>query len=331
MTTSSTSSKKGNNLTSDALLLMTAGIWGFAFVAQRVGMEYMGPFAFNGIRFGLGALALVPLMVWSSRKKQKKAVAEPNSPKSAQPENRKLLILGGILAGTLVFMGASFQQVGLIYTTAGNAGFITGLYVVIVPIMGMAFGQRTTAGTAIGAILAALGLYMLSFTETLAISWGDMLVLIGAFFWAAQVLAIGWLSPQTDTIKLAFMEFAVCSAISMAVAFAIETITWQAISDAALPLLYGGLASVGVAYTIQIMIQKKTHPAHAAIIMSLEAVFAVIGGWLFLGEVLSYKGIIGCSLMLAGMVTSQLWGLKKNKDNRTKGVETLTQATGSFE
>ncbi len=309
MMTSPSTSRKESNLTSDALLLLTAGIWGFAFVAQRVGMEYMGPFAFNGIRFALGALALVPLILWNSRKKIRTPTA---------PDSRKLLILGGILAGTLVFIGASFQQVGLIYTTAGNAGFITGLYVVIVPIMGLAFGQRTTAGTAIGAILAALGLYMLSFTETLAISWGDLLVLIGAFFWAAQVLAIGWLSPQTDTIKLAFMEFAVCSAISMAVAFAIETITWQAISDAALPLLYGGLASVGVAYTIQIMIQKKTHPAHAAIIMSLEAVFAVIGGWLFLGEVLSYKGMIGCSLMLAGMVISQLWGLRRMNQSSEK-------------
>ncbi len=300
-------SRKENKLVSDALLLLTAGIWGFAFVAQRVGMEYMGPFAFNGIRFGLGAMALIPLILWNSRRK-KATVKEKNPPPA--PGSRKLLILGGILAGTLVFLGASFQQVGLIYTTAGNAGFITGLYVVIVPIMGLAIGQRTTAGTAIGAILAALGLYMLSFTETLVMSWGDLLVLVGAFFWAAQVLTIGWLSPQTDTIKLAFTEFAVCSAISMAFAFAIETITWQGISNAALPLLYGGLASVGVAYTIQIMIQKNTQPAHAAIIMSLEAVFAVLGGWLFLGEVLSYKGILGCSLMLAGMLISQLWGLR---------------------
>lgn len=313
---------QGQARRADALLLLTAGIWGFAFVAQRIGMDYIGPYAFNGIRFALGGLALVPLLVWSSRKKQKKPTTESNkSPipekeakdKSLQPENKKLLIFGGILAGTLVFFGASFQQVGLIYTTAGNAGFITGLYVVIVPIMGLAIGQRTTMGTAFGAILAAAGLYMLSFTETLTISWGDLLVLIGAFFWAAQVLVIGWLSPQTDTIKLAFMEFMVCSGISMAVAFAIETTTWQAVSDAALPLLYGGLASVGIAYTIQILIQKKTHPAHAAIIMSLEAVFAVLGGWLFLGEVLSYKGILGCCLMLAGMVLSQLWGLKMIK------------------
>ena len=298
----------------DALLLLTAGIWGFAFVAQRIGMDYMGPYAFNGIRFALGALALIPLMVWSSRKKLKRSnetqKTHPERYESPTPENNKLLILGGILAGILVFFGASFQQVGLIYTTAGNAGFITGLYVVIVPIMGLAIGQRTTTGTWLGVLLAVAGLYMLSFTETLTISWGDFLVLIGAFFWAAQVLVIGWLSPQTDTIKLAFMEFMVCSGISLAVAFAIETTTWQAISDAAIPLLYGGLASVGIAYTIQILIQKKTHPAHAAIIMSLEAVFAVLGGWLFLGEVLSYKGIIGCCLMLAGMVLSQLWGLR---------------------
>ena len=291
----------------DLLLLVTAIIWGFAFVAQRVGMDHMGPYAFNGIRFALGAFSLIPFIIWQSRKK----------PASKQElPSRKLLIIGGIGAGFLVFFGASFQQVGLMSTTAGKAGFITGLYMVIVPVMGLAIGHRTNKGTIIGITLAVIGLYFLSVTEDFTIAWGDVLVLIGAFFWAAQVLVISYLSPKLDSLKLAFMEFLICSILSMVVALAIEEITWEGISGAAIPLLYGGLASVGVAYTIQVFAQKKTHPSHASIIMGMEAVFAVIGGWMFLNEMLSFRGFIGCGLMLAGMIISQLWGLKRRKSHK---------------
>ena len=290
-----------------ALLLLTAAIWGFAFVAQRMGMEHMGPYAFNGIRFALGAFSLVPFIIWQSRKK----------PASIEKKSTfKLLITGGIIAGILVFFGASFQQVGLMSTTAGNAGFITGLYMVIVPVMGLALGQRTTKGTALGITLAVIGLYFLSVTDNFTMSWGDTLVLIGAFFWAAQVLLIGFLSPKVDFLKLAFMEFLICSILSMIVALAIENITWDGISGAAIPLLYGGLASVGIAYTIQIFVQKKVRPANASIIMGMEAVFAVIGGWMFLNEVLSFRGFVGAGLMLAGMIISQLWGMKIRKPRK---------------
>ena len=293
----------------DLLLLVTAVIWGFAFVAQRVGMDYMGPYAFNGIRFALGAFSLVPFIIWQSRKQPAKDIKKP-------PKN--LLIIGGLTAGVLVFFGASFQQVGLMSTTAGNAGFITGLYMVIVPVMGLAIGQRTNKGTIIGITLAVFGLYFLSVTEDFTIAWGDVLVLIGAFFWAAQVLVISYFSPKLDSLKLAFLEFLICSILSMIVALAIETITWEGISGAAVPLLYGGLASVGVAYTIQVFAQKKTHPSHASIIMGMEAVFAVIGGWMFLNEMLSFRGFIGCGLMLAGMIISQLWGMKREKSQKRK-------------
>ena len=293
----------------DLLLLVTAVIWGFAFVAQRVGMDYMGPYAFNGIRFALGAFSLVPFIIWQSRKQPAKDIKKP-------PKN--LLIIGGLAAGVLVFFGASFQQVGLMSTTAGNAGFITGLYMVIVPVMGLAIGQRTNKGTIIGITLAVFGLYFLSVTEDFTIAWGDVLVLIGAFFWAAQVLVISYFSPKLDSLKLAFLEFLICSILSMIVALAIETITWEGISGAAVPLLYGGLASVGVAYTIQVFAQKKTHPSHASIIMGMEAVFAVIGGWMFLNEMLSFRGFIGCGLMLAGMIISQLWGMKREKSQKRK-------------
>ena len=286
----------------DALLLLTSAIWGFAFVAQRVGMDYVGPFTFNGVRFALGSLVLLPLIL---RKKSHR-----DAPEDGRADARgKLLIFGGGLLGITVFTAASLQQVGLVYTTAGNAGFITGLYVVIVPILGLFWGQRPGAGTWIGAFLAAAGLYLLSITADFTISLGDFLELIGAFVWAVQILIIGWLSPKIDPIKLAFVEFSVCSFLSLVTAFLIEDIVLSALFQATIPILYGGVLSVGIAYTLQVVAQREAHPAHAAIIFSLESVFAALGGWLILNEVLSVRGLVGCALMLAGMLLSQLYGL----------------------
>jgi len=161
-------------------------------------------------------------------------------------------------------------------------------------------------GTWLGAILAAVGLYFLSITQTLSISAGDLLVLIGAFFWAVHVLLLGWLSPRMDALKLAFVQYTACSLLSLLIAVMVETITLQGIIEAAMPILYGGVVSVGVAYTLQIIAQKHAHPAHAAILLSLETVFAALGGWLILNETLSARALLGCSLMLAGMLCSQL-------------------------
>jgi drug/metabolite transporter (DMT)-like permease len=285
----------------DVLLLLTATIWGFAFVAQRVGMEYVGPFTFNGVRFALGSLSLIPLLFVLDRRPTKARRLLP-------PMATASLLQRGGLAGLFLFAGASLQQVGLVYTTAGNAGFITGLYVVIVPIMGLALRQRTNLGTWLGAFLAAAGLYFLSITAQFTIAWGDLLELIGAFFWAAHVLIIGWLSPRMDALKLAITQFAACSLLSLLTALAIETITLEGLRQATIPILYGGLGSVGVAYTLQVVAQKEAPPAHAAIFLSLEAVFAAVGGWLLLSEILTARAIFGCGLMLAGMLLSQLWG-----------------------
>ena len=285
----------------DALLLLTATIWGLAFVAQRVGMDYVGPYTFNGVRFALGSLSLVPLLFWLQ-------VRESKQPPQGSTAGWPTILRGGSLAGLFLFAGASLQQVGLVYTTAGNAGFITGLYVVIVPIMGLALHQRTHGGTWLGALLAAVGLYFLSISETLTIAWGDLLVLVGAFFWAAHVLIIGRLSPHMDAVKLAITQFAVCSLLSLLTALAIETLSWQGLWQAAVPILYGGLGSVGVAYTLQVVAQKDAHPAHAAIFLSMEAVFAALGGWWLLHEVLTARAMFGCGLMLSGMLVSQLWG-----------------------
>ncbi len=290
----------------DALLLLTATIWGFAFVAQRVGMEYVGPFTFNGVRFALGSLSLVPLLFVLDRRPARGRQLLP-------PAGKVNLMAGGGLAGLFLFAGASLQQAGLVYTTAGNAGFITGLYVVIVPIMGLVLRQRTNTGTWLGALLASVGLYFLSITAQFSIAWGDLLVLIGAFFWAAHVLLIGWLSPRMDALKLAITQFAACSLLSLMTAVAFETMTWEGLRQAALPILYGGLASVGVAYTLQVVAQKDAPPAHAAILLSLESVFAALGGGLLLGEVLTPRALGGCGLMLAGMLLSQLWGFGRRR------------------
>lgn len=290
----------------DALLLLTATIWGFAFVAQRVGMAYVGPFTFNAVRFALGSLSLVPLLFVLDRRANKAQQLLPSTGAATR-------LAGGGLAGLFLFAGASLQQVGLVYTTAGNAGFITGLYVVIVPIMGLALRQQTNTGTWLGAFLAAAGLYFLSINAQFTIAWGDLLVLIGAFFWAAHVLIIGWLSPRMDALKLAITQFAACSLLSLMTALAIETMTWEGLRQAAMPILYGGLGSVGVAYTLQVVAQKDAPPAHAAIFLSLEAVFAVMGGVLLLGEVLTPRALFGCSLMLSGMMLSQLWGFGRRK------------------
>jgi drug/metabolite transporter (DMT)-like permease len=282
---------------SDGLLLVTAVIWGFAFVAQRVGMEFVGPFTFNGIRFALGSLVLVPFILMR------------NGRRPATAGTGRLLTAGGGLAGLVLFAGASLQQVGLVYTTAGNAGFITGLYVVMVPILGLLLKHRTTAGTWAGAVLAAVGLYLLSITEAFTIARGDLLVLVGAFFWAVHVLIIGWLSPRMNPLKLAFCQFSACSVFSLITAVGFETATLGGIGQAAVPILYGGALSVGIAYTLQVVAQRNAHPAHAAILLSLEAVFAAVGGWIVLGETLTPRGLSGCALMLVGMLVSQLWGM----------------------
>jgi len=296
-------------LKSDALLLLTAVIWGSAFVAQRVGMDFIGPFTYSGVRFALGCMVLLPLIIAGG--------AHDDGPQRSAGAGVAGLVPGGCLAGLFLFAGVSLQQVGLVYTTAGKAGFITGLYVVIVPILGLFWKKPTHLGTWIGAVLAAAGLYFLSVTESFTISFGDFLELVGAFFWAAHVQVIGWLSPRNDALKLALVQYAFCSLLSMAVALVFETITLSGLIQAAVPILYGGVLSVGVAYTLQVIAQRNAPPAHAAILLSLEAAFAALAGWLILGELLDARGILGCTLMLAGMLLSQLWGMGRIKNLQT--------------
>jgi drug/metabolite transporter (DMT)-like permease len=290
--------QKITTLKSDGLLLTAAAIWGFSFVAQRIAMLHIGPFTYNGVRFALGSLSLLPL-IWYRRHR---APLHPGQ----SPASRNIIIYGGSLLGLVLFIGSSLQQSGMVYTTAGKGGFITGLYVVLVPILGFFLRKSTHTGTWIGAIVATTGLYLLSITENLSISRGDLLVLLSALFWAVHVLLISWLSPQGSAIRLAALQFAVCSLLSLLTAVLFEDIVLNGILAAAVPILYGGLFSTGIAFTLQIVAQKRAHPSHAAIILSLEGAFAALGGWLIMAESFSLRGWTGCLLMLAGMLISQL-------------------------
>jgi drug/metabolite transporter (DMT)-like permease len=286
------------SLKSDAILLLTALIWGFAFVAQRAGMAYVEPFTFNGVRFALGTLSLLPLLLLQRGQGRRLGAGQPRP-------TGKTIALGGALAGSVLFVAASLQQIGLVYTTAGKAGFITGLYVVIVPLLGLFLKQRPGSGTWIGAVLAVFGLYLLSVSEEFTIHPGDFLEILGAFFWAVHVLVIGWFSTRIAALQLAALQFAICSILSLATAALTETILLSGILEAAIPIFYGGFISVGIAYTLQVVGQRGAQPSHAAIILSFETVFGALGGWLILDEILSSRGLIGCALMFAAMLLSQ--------------------------
>ena len=288
---------KNKVIRADLIMLLAAAIWGFAFVAQREGMETMGPFLFNAARFFIGSAVLFPL-VWYLSKKNK-------TPTNKETSTKKLLIAGTI-AGLFLFLASSFQQVGIQYTTAGKAGFITGLYIFFVPLIGIFFGQRTGSGTWLGAFIAVIGLYLLSINDDFSIARGDLLQLICAVFFAAHILVVGYVAKRMDPLKLSLIQYVVSGVLSFFIAIAVEVITWQMIVDTAIPLLYAGVMSIGVGYTLQVVAQQHAKSSHAAIILGLEGAFAVLGGWLILDENLSTRGLIGCGLMLSGMFLSQL-------------------------
>lgn len=287
------------SLTANLLLILTAAIWGFAFVAQRVGSQYVGAFTFNGIRFALGALSLIPLIIFLDKRKEK-------IDESKNQRNFKNTLIPGILVGMILYIGATLQQVGLFYTTVGNASFITGLYMVFVPIIGIFLKHKIGKNSWVGVILAIIGLYLLSINENFSISYGDFLEVIGAIFWAVHILTIDNFTKRVDPLKLSFIQFATCSILSLTTAFIFEDITMTGISSALIPILYGGLLSVGVAYTLQVVAQKNAKPSHAAIILSMESVFGAIGGAILLGETMSGRGYVGCGLILAGILVSQI-------------------------
>ena len=270
------------------LLLVTAAVWGLAFVAQRAGMAYIGPFTYNAARFALGAAVLEAIRRWRGGR--------------ASPAT---LGRAGWGLGVLVFAGASLQQAGLVFTTAGKAGFITGLYVVLVPLIATLRGQRQTRAVWLGAGLAAGGMYLLSATRDWRLELGDGLVLLSAVFWALHVLAVDHWGARHDPLTLAARQFWVVAGLSALVALAAEPLSGADLVRAGPAILYGGLVSVGVGYTLQVVAQPHAAPGPAAIVLSLEAVFALIGGTVLLHERLSRRGLAGAGLMLLGMLVAQ--------------------------
>lgn len=272
------------------LLLFSAAIWGSAFVAQKVGMESMGPFWFTALRFIIGTLVVVPLLLWE----------KPVRPLTARDW------ITGIGIGLLLFAGINLQQVALLYTSVTNSGFITGLYVVLVPIISLAFGYRYGIGVWVGVVMAMAGLYLLSIRGDFSVNPGDMLTLISAGFWAFQVMALSSSGHCLPPIRLAVTQFATCAVLSLLIAVFVEPISFQAISDTAIPLLYGSIMSVGFGFTLQVLAQRHAHAAHSAIILSLESVFAALAGWFFMGDLIDGRILVGCALMLGGTLLAQL-------------------------
>lgn len=279
------------------MLLLGAAIWGFAFVAQVVGAEHTGPLTFNGVRFALGALALVPLLAWLDRSRGRSAAQR----RVAWRRTR----VPGVLAGIVLFVAAWFQQAGLELTTAGKGSFITGLYIVLVPVAGVLLGHRTSRTTWAGVGLALVGLFLLCVTDAFTIATGDALVLACAVFFTGHILLIDAFA-RLDALRLSITQFGTCAGLNLAAAAVVEPVPYAGVGAALLPILYGGVLSVGVGYTLQVFGQRDALPAHAALIMSMESVFGVVGGALLLGESMTGRMYAGCALMLGGIVLAQL-------------------------
>ncbi|HBA04343.1 MAG TPA: EamA family transporter, partial [Clostridium sp.] len=235
-------------------------------------------------------------------------------------DSLKFTVKAGIIAGCALFIATSLQQMGVMGTTAGKAGFITGLYMVIVPILGLFLKQKVNKSTWIGIVIAIIGLYLLSINEDFSISNGDLLVLIGSVGWAVHILLIDNFTKKIDPLKLSSVQFATCSILSLVMAIIFEDINMVGISGAMVSILYGGLLSVGVAYTLQVVAQKNAKPSHAAILLSMESVFGALGGAMFLGERIGARGLVGCILIFIAIIISQLKPSEKGSKDMVENI-----------
>ncbi len=292
--------KKFKSLT---LLLMTAMIWGFAFVAQRLGADYVEVFTFNGVRFLLGGLSLIPVIFLFEKREQEALVHK---------SRMKITIFAGVLAGLVLFTASALQQKGIEITgSAGKASFMTGLYTVLVPVFGIFLGKKTTINVWIGAVLAVVGMFFLCIVgENWAVSWqigyGDFVLLLNAVFWAIHILVIDRFVDRIYSLRFAMTQFVFCGILNFVIAFFTEDISLAMMQKAVIPILYCGLLSVGVAYTCQIIGQKTADPTYASIILSTESMFGALGGAIILKEVMTASGYLGCALIFTGVIISQL-------------------------
>ena len=293
------------NLKGNLMLLLTAFIWGIAFVAQSVGMDYVGPYTFNAVRFLLGGIVLIPCIF---------ILNKLNKNEDEEKNDNKKLIIGGIVCGFFLFAASTFQQLGIMYTSVGKAGFITALYIILVPIIGIPLKRKASGIIWISAVIAVIGMYLLCVNEGFSISFGDVLVLICALLFSGHILAVDYFSPYVNGVKLSCIQFFTCGILSGILMFIFEEPTIEGIVGARIPILFSGIMSCGVAYTLQILGQQNTNPFIASFLMSLESVFAVLAGWVLLGQALSVKETIGCILMFTAIIMAQVPAKVKNKE-----------------
>lgn len=287
------------NIKGNIILMITALIWGSAFVAQSVGMEHVGPFTFITARYIIGGIFLIPCMILLNK-------INKSNVKKYEKSDRKNLIVGGILCGIALFVASSFQQIGIEYTTVGKSGFITALYIIIVPILGMFFKKKVQGRVWISVVIALIGLYLLCINESFKISNGDLLILMCAFCFSIHILIIDKYSPIVDGVKMSCIQFFVAGILGVIPMYIFENPNIYNLLQAYSPILYAGVMSSGVAYTLQIIGQKYTSPVMATLIMSLESVFAALSGWIILGEVFSIKEFCGCVLVFVAIIFAQL-------------------------
>lgn len=289
------------HLKNSLMLLLAATIWGVAFVAQSIGMEYVGAFTFNSVRSLIGAAVLLPV-IWLFNRNRSDSVQTAEEKKASS----KILITGGICCGILLCLATNFQQFGIKYTTVGKAGFITACYIVIVPILGIFLKKKCSPFIWAAVLLALCGLYLLCIKDGFSIGKGDILVLICAFLFSLHILTIDYFSPKTDGVKLSCIQFLVSGILSGIPALILEDPSLSSILTAWLPILYAGALSSGVAYTLQIIGQKDMNPTVASLILSLESCISVLAGWLILGQKLSSRELFGCLIMFGAIILAQL-------------------------
>lgn len=292
----------------EGVLFLTAIIWGSGFVAQRKAMDGMQPFAFIALRFLMGALVLLPILLIRKKQNQKGQDKEQVSQNFFKEK-----VLPCLLTGLFLFGGTSLQQLGIVTTSAAKSGFLTSLYLVLVPIAGLFFGKKLNRWVWLGVVMAFVGIYFLSVGMDLSIHTGDILLLLGSLFWVFQILTLDHYSTKMDGLSLAFGEFLTTAALALIASLIFESGPMIKDSSAWLPLLYSGVVVVGVAFTLQVFGQSKVDPALASLIMGLEAVFALIAGMIFLGERLTGRELLGSGLMLAAVLLVQLKG-QQNKE-----------------
>lgn len=286
------------------ILLLTATIWGVAFVSQSVGMDYVGPFTFNAIRSLIGAAVLVPVVFL-----MQKLSGETDGQKTHRKEDRAW-IGGGVCCGVILAAASSFQQFGIKYTTVGKAGFITAMYIILVPVLGIFFGKKVGVRIAVSVAVAVAGLYLLCMTERFRPETGDILLLVCAIIFSFHIMVIDHFSPLTDGVKMSCMQFLTCGILCGICMFLFESPKLSMILAAWKPILYAGVLSCGVGYTLQIIGQKGMNPTVASLIMSLESVISVLAGFVLLHEILSKRELFGCVLMFAAIILAQLPGKK---------------------